>query len=160
METLRLNITSDPANLADVRRAVEALCARNGFVGETCEQVGLCVNEAMANVMRHAYGGAKDRPIELVAEVRDERVNLSLRDWGNGVDPLQLPPKKRDPDRPGGLGLVCLRQMMDEVRFIPQPDGMLLEMTRRRTPVGADEDAARTGGQCPVTPGEPQKEAG
>jgi len=33
---------------------------------------------------------------------------------------------------PGGLGMVCLRQLLDEVVFTPQPDGMLLTMVRKR----------------------------
>ena len=38
----------------------------NGRVGAVGD-VGLCVNEALANVMRHAYGGATDRPIVIRA---------------------------------------------------------------------------------------------
>ena len=131
---VRLNITSDPANLATVRKAVEELAGASGFDPAACGELALCVNEALANVMRHAYGGATDRPIEFAAEIdeRDAALRIRIRDWGSGVNPDALPPKKRDPLTPGGLGLVCLRKMMDDVRFTPQPDGMLLEMSRKR----------------------------
>ncbi|HEY7088987.1 MAG TPA: ATP-binding protein [Tepidisphaeraceae bacterium] len=134
---VRLKILSDPANLAGVRQSVEALCAANGFATKACEEVGLCVNEAMANVIRHAYDGAEDKPIEVSAEITSRTggsgggaVRIAIRDWGNGVNPETLPQRPRDPLKPGGLGLICLRQMMHEVVFTPQPDGMLLEMTR------------------------------
>jgi anti-sigma regulatory factor (Ser/Thr protein kinase) len=39
---------------------------------------------------------------------------------------------KVDPLTPGGLGMVCLGQLMDEVVYAPQRDGMLLTMSRRR----------------------------
>ena len=39
-------------------------------------------------------------------------------------------PRPRDPLRPGGLGLVCLRSFLDELVYHPQADGMLLEMKR------------------------------
>jgi serine/threonine-protein kinase RsbW len=131
-ESLRLKITSDPANLAAVRQAVEALCQRHGFDEEAYGDVGLCVNEAMANVIRHAYGGAKDRPIEINADCDKQQVRVTIRDWGNGVDPSQLPQnqKPRDPLKPGGLGLVCMREMLDRFEFHAQPDGMLLEMVK------------------------------
>ena len=129
---LRLKITSDPANLADVRHAVEAMCAESGFDKEACDEIGLCLNEAMANIIRHAYSGEKDKPIEIAADTSDGQLRLALRDWGNGVNPDDLPPKPPNPLKPGGLGLICLRQMMDSVRYKPQPDGMLLEMTRRK----------------------------
>jgi anti-sigma regulatory factor (Ser/Thr protein kinase) len=131
---VRLNITSDPANLATVRKAVEELAAAHGFDATACGEIALCVNEALANVTRHAYGGATDRPIEFAADMdeRDAELRVRIRDWGSGVNPESLPAKKRDPMTPGGLGLVCLRKMMDDVRFTPQPDGMLLEMSRRK----------------------------
>jgi serine/threonine-protein kinase RsbW len=131
-----LKILSDPANLATVRQAVESLCAEQGFEKPACDEVGLCVNEALANVIRHAYDGATDRPIEITAYLLGPMaLRIAIRDWGNGVDPSTLPlpsPAEHNPLVPGGLGLICLQQMMDEVHFTPQPDGMLLEMTRRR----------------------------
>lgn len=137
---LVLNVTSDAANLAPVRRACEAFCRSQGLDDAAINDVGLCVNEAMANITRHAYNGAADKPVVVTAEViggdgRDGRpgVRITLRDWGNGVNPLSLPPRERDPLTPGGLGLVCLRQLLDDARFEPQPDGgMLLTMIKRK----------------------------
>ncbi len=129
---LRLKILSDPANLAGVRQAVELVCSGNGFDKQACQDVGLCVNEALANVIRHAYDGAADKHIEVTAEFSDGSVRIAIRDWGNGVVPRLQAPMRRDPLQPGGLGLICLDKMMDQVFFTPQPDGgMLLEMTRK-----------------------------
>jgi serine/threonine-protein kinase RsbW len=137
-ERLVLNVTSDPANLAPVRRACEAYCRTHGLDDAATADVGLCVNEAMANVTRHAYHGATDRPVVVTAEPIEAvgnagaGVRVTIRDWGNGVNPLSLPPKQRDPLQPGGLGLICLRQLVDVARFEPQPDGgMLLVMEKR-----------------------------
>jgi anti-sigma regulatory factor (Ser/Thr protein kinase) len=137
---LVLNVTSDPANLAPVRRACEAFCRSHGLDDAAVNDIGLCVNEAMANITRHAYDGAADKPIVVTAEAigadgQDDRpgVRITLRDWGIGVNPLAGPPRERDPMRPGGLGLVCLRQLLDDARFEPQPDGgMLLTMVKRK----------------------------
>src|SRR5437773_1835115 len=57
-------------------------------------------------------------------------VRITIRDWGNGVDPSSLPARPRDPQVPGGLGMICLAKMMDEVAYAPQPDGMLLMMVK------------------------------
>ena len=139
-----MNVSSDPANLAPVRRACEAFCRRQGLDEAAVADVGLCVNEAMANVTRHAYGGATDRPVVVTAEAIDalgapvpdgnpaaRGVRVAVRDWGSGVNPLTLPPKEPDPLRPGGLGLVCLRRLADVVAFEPQPDGMRLVIVKR-----------------------------
>ena len=40
---------------------------------------------------------------------------------------------------PGGVGLVCLNQLMDVVMFTPQPDGMLLTLIKRADPRTGDD---------------------
>jgi anti-sigma regulatory factor (Ser/Thr protein kinase) len=97
------------------------------------------VNEALANVIRHAYEGADGKPIRVLVEYcaaeKDGpgELRVTIRDWGNGVNPVELPAKPQDPLRPGGLGLVCLGKLMDDVAFAPQPDGgMLLTMVKRK----------------------------
>ena len=128
---LRLSVTSDPANLADVRHACEAYCIQCGLSAGAAGDVGLCVNEAMANITRHAYAGATDKPVEVSGWFDGAAVHISVRDWGTG----ELPPSRPnfDPRRPGGLGLVCLRKLLDDVTYTPQPDGMLVTMTRLKS---------------------------
>jgi anti-sigma regulatory factor (Ser/Thr protein kinase) len=101
------------------------------------EEIGLCVNEALANVIRHAYRGQAGRPIEIEAQfdaVEGGRMRIRLRDWGSGGDPshrlAQL--DEYDPLTPGGLGLLCIGRLMHEVHYRPQDDGMVLTMVRRR----------------------------
>jgi serine/threonine-protein kinase RsbW len=125
-----LTIQSEPAAIAPVRRAVEALAAALGMSDRAVGDVGLCVNEALANVIRHAYAGARDRAIRVTADCRDGALAVMIRDWGNGVNPATLPPRPYDPHEPGGLGLICLQRMMTRVEYVPQADGMLLVMTR------------------------------
>ncbi len=129
-ERVELNIQSHPANLAATRKAIEDFAERCGFDASSRDEIGLCVNEAMANVIRHAYAGAKDRRITVVAERTADGIDISVRDWGTGVNPQCHEADAYDPLVPGGLGLVCMRQLMDALRFVPQPDGMLLIMTR------------------------------
>lgn len=127
---LRLPITSDPANLATVRREIEAFSAACGFDEIARGDIVLCINEALANVTRHAYDGATDRPVHVEAKFDAPILRIRIRDWGSGKVPPNCPPP-RDPLQPGGVGLVCLRSLMDRIEFIPQPDGMLLTMERR-----------------------------
>ena len=130
---LRLNVTSAPANLATVRRACEAFCIDWGLSESAAGDVGLVVNEAMANITRHAYAGAVDKPVSVTGQwdAAAQAVKITLRDWGSGFNPASVQPK-RDPTQPGGLGLICIRCLMDEVDYAPQPDGMVLTMTKRK----------------------------
>jgi len=130
---LHLDLLSDPAAIAPARRAVEAFATQHGFGDRAVSEIGLCFNEAVANIIRHAYEGRPGQPIAIDCHVDASGLTLSLRDWGNG----RVPDMHRDPPdpallEPGGLGLPCLKQLLDKVEFVPQADGMLLKMFRRR----------------------------
>lgn len=134
---LKLKIDSDPAKVAEARRAVEDFCSRAGFEEKVCCEMGLCVNEALANVICHAYHGKIGRPIEISVQIGGDRLQVMIRDWGDGENPAAKLGEKHDPLMPGGLGMVCLRQLMDEVVYTPQVDGMLLTMARCRSQRGS-----------------------
>jgi anti-sigma regulatory factor (Ser/Thr protein kinase) len=141
---LNVKIPSDPARIAEVRKSVEQVAASTGLDEQAVAEVGLCVNEALANVIRHAYGGVKDRPILVRAHCQDRMLVVTIRDWGNGVNPATLPPRPFDPLEPGGLGLICLRRMMNEVSYVPQGDGgMLLVMKKAKQHPDAGRNSER-----------------
>ena len=130
---IELKVDSHPANLAPVRKAIETFASDSGFDEKSVAEIGLVVNEAMANVIRHAYGNRTDRPIQVTASADGRQIAITLRDWGSGIDPSTLPHRPHDPNTPGGVGLICLRQWMDEVSYVPQSDGgILATMIRRR----------------------------
>jgi anti-sigma regulatory factor (Ser/Thr protein kinase) len=129
-DKLGLKFPSSPANVSTVRKSIEQFCQTAGLDAPACEEVGLVVNEALANVVRHAYAGAEDRPVEVSVQRKDGGVQIDIRDWGNGMDPACVAKPERDPLTPGGIGLICIRRLMDQVQYVPQPDGMLLSMTR------------------------------
>ena len=131
-DRIELRFLSDPANLAAVREAIEKLALAGGLDATSTGEVGLSVNEALANVMRHAYGGASDKPIDVAAWWQDDTLTVTIRDWGSGINPEAQPEKRHNPLKPGGLGLICIRKLMDEIIFAPQPDGMLLTMKRQK----------------------------
>jgi serine/threonine-protein kinase RsbW len=128
---LKLDLTSEPEQIAAVRKAVEHFAQAAGL-GPGVADLGLVVNEALANVMRHAYQGRKGQPISVTVDCDGSEVTVRIRDWGNGVNPATQPVRAHDPATPGGLGLICLRALMDRAEFTPQPDGMLLTISKRR----------------------------
>src|SRR4051794_23277253 len=105
-QSIQLKLSSDPANLATARKAIESLARTCGFDDASGGELGLVVNEAMANIIRHAYAGNTARPIALEAHFEDEVLHISLRDWGNGKNPATQPVRPHDPCCPGGIGLI------------------------------------------------------
>ena len=133
-----LTIRSNPVELRQVRSAIEAGCTRVGFDKKDCHAIGLAVDEALANVIKHAYGGARDKKIEieieeLNEEVKQQGLKVSIRDFGKTVEVSKIKGRELTDIRPGGLGVHIMRKVMDEVVFeCPASGGTLLRMVKYR----------------------------
>lgn len=122
---LKLELQSNPELLCAVRGAVERLTEKMGFPEPECRSVIRAVDEAMTNIIRHAYGNQPDQPIELTcfrakrAEGGNsvEGLEIILKDQGAQVDPEDMHGRPLDDVKPGGLGLHYIRQSMDVMEF-------------------------------------------
>ena len=122
---LRLELPSDPGLLCAVRGAVERLTESFGFSAEECRAVTRAVDEALTNIIRHAYSGRPDRLIELffraVEGQADQNASggleILLCDRGPAIKPDQMCMRALEEVKPGGLGLHFIQQSMDIVEY-------------------------------------------
>ena len=121
--TLRMEIQSDPAELKSVRAEVEAFVQALGMSEKCVCKVVLAMDEALTNIIRHAYQGANDRPIEIDLAVRDARLCVTLRDYGKYVPRETIRSRDLADVRPGGLGVHIMHECMDSVEYQPAPGG-------------------------------------
>jgi len=116
-----LRIPSTTRHLKTVRRFVERHARAAGLSSEVIEQLKLAVDEACTNVIKHAYKGRPDQPIDIAVLIEPDRFIVRIRDQGEAFDPVHY----RAPDLPalirrrqgGGLGVRLIRQLMDEVTY-------------------------------------------
>jgi serine/threonine-protein kinase RsbW len=105
---------------------VDARCAEGGVPEDAAFAIRLAVEEAFTNVVRHGYGKGPG-PIRVRLEVDASSVSATLVDRAPPFDPANAPRPDLEgeiEDRAeGGLGWHLIRQMMDEVRYRPVPDG-------------------------------------
>jgi anti-sigma regulatory factor (Ser/Thr protein kinase) len=134
---VRLAIASEPAHLSVVRAALERFCELAGLGEHDRGQVVLAVDEALTNVIRHAYHGQSGKPIEIMfGRVADgaggASLRIQLRDWGEQAPAGRIRGRDLQELRPGGLGVHIMRQCMDEVDYQPRPEGgTCLTLTKR-----------------------------
>ena len=122
---LRMQLRSNPQMLSVVRGALTPLAEVLGLPDRECRAVVRAVDEALTNIIRHAYRGQTDQPIE--ASFRSIRVRrdgaqntaleILLEDKGVRVDRADLRGRRLEDVRPGGLGLHFMHQSMDTVEF-------------------------------------------
>lgn len=83
----------------------------------------IAVDEALANIIRHAYHGRRGRPIEMSfrrarrPQQAKPGLEMTLTDYGPAIDRAKLSGRPLDDVRPGGLGLHFIRQSMDIVKY-------------------------------------------
>jgi serine/threonine-protein kinase RsbW len=122
---MRLELPSDPSLLCAVRGAVERLTESFGFSAPECRAVTRAVDEALTNIIRHAYRGRPDRPIEMFfrsipgsSHLKSaEGLEIVLCDRGPSIKHAQLCMRALEEVRPGGLGLHFIQQSMDIVEY-------------------------------------------
>lgn len=122
---LKMELRSDPEMLSVVRNALGQLAAMMGFSEAECREVVRAVDEALTNIIRHAYLGDAEQPIEAsfrrIQAQRDgesaDALEIVLEDHGVTVNPEKMCGRALEDVRPGGLGLHFIRECMDTVEF-------------------------------------------
>jgi anti-sigma regulatory factor (Ser/Thr protein kinase) len=120
-----------PENFCEVRRALRKFLAPLGFPEDTAELLVLAVDEACANILRHAYEGSCKGSLSLSMDASAEELQISIRDQGKPCDPKNIRSRALEDFRPGGLGVFFIQQAFDSVEYLPQTDGTLLLLKKK-----------------------------
>jgi len=143
---LKMELRSNPEMLCVVRNALSELTAKLGFSEPECRAVVLAVDEALTNIIRHAYLGDAEQPIELsfrrIAMQGEgqpgDALEIILEDHGVTINPEKMCGRALEDIRPGGLGLHFIRESMDTVEF-SRSEGRnqvrLVKILRAKTPL-------------------------
>jgi anti-sigma regulatory factor (Ser/Thr protein kinase) len=128
---LRLAFPSDPRFLSLVRAAVGELGGIFGLSNEESIEVTLAVDEALANVIRHAYKNCYDREIEFECSVDEEQMEFTLLDHGEPPDPAKICGKPLDEFALSGRGTHLIKAIMDEMSYQKVSGGNQLKLVKR-----------------------------
>ncbi len=105
-----------------------------GLPPERVRQLELAVEEAVVNVCRYAYGGGGGNLVVRVTHAGGA-LAVEVEDRGAAFDPLAQPlpdtavPIERRPI--GGLGILLIQRMVDEVRYRRAGDRNVLTLVVR-----------------------------
>jgi serine/threonine-protein kinase RsbW len=118
---LEIRFPSHGRYLHMVHELARRLAVSTGFEENEAEKIGTAVDEAVTNVIQHAYHGATDREIEIHFDPEGESLDITILHDGEALEDVPIPDfnlgKLVAERRKGGLGLYIMRQMMDDLRF-------------------------------------------
>ena len=133
---MKFAMPSDPRYLPVVRGAIGPLAAVIGWDESECRAIALALDEALANVIRHAYHSSADGLIELECRESADGLEITLSDHGDAPDKSKICAREIGCDQPGGLGTHIIKKVMDRVSYEVSPEGNRFVASKklRKTP--------------------------
>jgi len=148
---LRLELLSNPEILCVVRSAVMRLTEEMGFPAAECRGLTRAVDEALANIIRHAYNSKPGKPIELLCRrllSRDGKtqraaLEIVLVDHGAAADRKKLHSRSLDDVRPGGLGIHFIKDAVDVMKYTSRAHTNRLRLVKYLPAVASETKIAK-----------------
>lgn len=124
------------ANLANISDYVVGKAEAAGLNEKEVYAVQLAVDEAVTNIIEHAYGGEGKGDIWIRCEEYVGGLEVEIRDKGKSFDPDDVPkPKVGTPLEefgPRGAGMFLMQKLMDDVQFEFFEKETVLRMKKKR----------------------------
>jgi serine/threonine-protein kinase RsbW len=120
MEGRRLTIQAYLDQVQILRSLVNQAAEEAGFQEDEQYATQLAVSEACENIILHGYGRENQDPIEMYVQPEPGSIQIDLWDNAEAFNPAQSPKQPEwSPDDPpvGGLGLIIIHRVMDEVHY-------------------------------------------
>ena len=86
-------------------------------------QMELVLNEAAANIMKHAYQLQKDGRIKIESQVFKDKFVYYLHHWGEDFERETIPQPPFDGEQESGYGLYFIESYTDEVIYSTDENG-------------------------------------
>ncbi|MEU3117055.1 ATP-binding protein [Micromonospora chalcea] len=127
---LTIELPADPGRLAATRERLRGWLHARGVSEWDVETVLIATGEACANAIEHGYRFAPEGITTLRAELRDDRLEIEVRDQGGW--------RPADGDESGdrGRGRLIMARVMDEATIVGTPEGTCVRLVKRLTPGG------------------------
>ena len=135
-DNVELRVPCKPEYVRTVRRLVGEMADAVPLSPDAIEEVKVAVSEAVANIVRHAYGGCRpETPVVIRCSVDTGRLTIEIVDKGIGFavpNHCDAPSPEISREKEGGLGIVLMRNLMDSVDYYSRPNlGTRIKMTKQ-----------------------------
>jgi serine/threonine-protein kinase RsbW len=129
-----VRVPAAPGGVEQARAALDGFCTANGIAAGDAWRLKVSLDEALANVVRHGRPPA-GADVAVAMRLADGTVELTVSDAGPAFNPLEMPaPDRRAPlaaRSPGGVGIVLVRALMDDVEYVRQGGLNVLTLRKR-----------------------------
>lgn len=110
---------SDPDNLVEVEKFISDVAEECNLDDEIRSNLSLSLSEAASNAMVHGNKLDPKKYVDITITVNDNKIELIIKDEGNGFDPTTVP----DPTEPenllkdSGRGIHIMKTFLENLRY-------------------------------------------
>ncbi|MCB0496684.1 MAG: ATP-binding protein [Cyclobacteriaceae bacterium] len=130
----KLQISCNRQNLKNVREFIARSLDGTKLSGVEINSLVLAVDEVCANVIIHSNKCNENEKLEVFTELKENEVIFEVIDNGRGYDlrKHEAPNLKEivKSKRKGGVGLLLVQKIMDEIDFIPYNKGHIIRLIK------------------------------
>ncbi len=142
--SISLNVPNNLDCIPIVQDCIAGVSRMMGFKEDEINKIQIGVEEAVTNVITHAFDPGEEASYEVVCQSVPLGLKIIVRDKGLPFDPKQIPEYKPDAMREkmsdAGLGVYLMKQCLDEVSFHNLgPDGMETHLVKYLAHKGVEE---------------------
>lgn len=125
VKELMLTMIGNLNHLNGIREQIRTYARQCRFHKEAIDEIELAVDEAVANVILHAYAPDQEGLIEIRAKLEKNALIIAIRDFGRSYKPRPITAKEIrkifNSRKSHGRGRYIMHQCMDTVEYISFP---------------------------------------
>ncbi len=123
MTEANFSIASDYEQVVEVNKLIRTFLLKENIEMHLCNAVEICLNEALNNVIKHAYHNNAKNGIDINIRKNVKYLEIEIVDNGEPRTKFDTPSLDYDPGDidnlpESGMGLYIIHQLMDEVNYI------------------------------------------
>ena len=122
-------------SLAEIANFVQVEAKQTGLSFKEIFELETAVDEAVSNIIEHAYGGEGMGEISCTCTRLEDGIKITLEDTGIPFDPSSVPAPNLGFQirnrKNHGLGFYMIRQLVDDVQFVYSGNKNILQMVKR-----------------------------
>jgi anti-sigma regulatory factor (Ser/Thr protein kinase) len=135
VDKVELSLKSETTIVSYVIQKLEDFCRQHQLTDDNIENITIACDEALTNIIMHAYDGKKDGKILVCFNISQNAITIELTDFGKKFKPGKIEKKQKfklDQWEIGGFGLILMNEFMDELRFSHDEKGKMNKLIMRK----------------------------
>jgi serine/threonine-protein kinase RsbW len=129
-----ITIPCAKSNLQQVRNFIIEILKAKKLSDLEIHSMVLAVDEVCANIIIHSNNCSPEQTLEVTLEIKNDRVEYEVIDNGIGFDIRKYPEPDLDEiiktKRKGGVGLMLVKRIMDEIDFYSRKGKSIVKLTK------------------------------